>query len=404
MKHYVDGKSCPTFKLKSERSGYVKHICLICSRVCNPKKASGSIENMIQKHLKSKIHCDKTKMQEEVHSGSKNLDWPSSYDFFQEQNNHSTNYAEPLMDSTNSASSSSYHEPFINNHDCETVYVPMDPPIFQTALSKFIQNHSEPLIGTEYIVEFIDGYKCFLCDRPKRRSTAPPIHHLKSKKHQERYLNFNFPTVLEFINKMENRIDVANVVFIASKRVKLDLMKEASASIRNRFGFMPPKFWNQSVLQTDHGKLTRWIDDEDHCNEKNFPQIMSMFCEDIVKSMMIESVARLFPSNIDWNPFPQAKEPSNEDKDYDDESSDSEDDISNEIPVIKDPQTSDSEDMKQLADADFKVLLDNFDSLKPQEQQRLVAHIKEKGAEKFDDLRKILSDEGAGHLQIALED
>jgi hypothetical protein len=113
---------------------------------------------------------------------------------------------------------------------------------------------------------------------------------------------------------------------------------------------------------------------------------MKMFCEDYIKSTMIESVARIFPSAEQEVNEKETKTEFNRD-------------------VGEDFNVEDGEDdMDQLSDVDFKVLLDNFDSLSPHEQQRLFAHIRESGSEKFENLGKILTEEGVGHLFDALMD
>jgi hypothetical protein len=335
MKYFVNKMYLPMFNITKNSC-----TCLLCTRECfKPGQHRSTTENNIRQHIASKLHLNNIELLK-IQSTSSN-----------HQNIQQQKAVPPLVN----------------------VPKTIDSPIF-TALSV---NESD-LLGTEYIFKFIDCSKCFLCNTPVNLITL--IDHLQSNIHQEKYLNFHFPSIFKFINDIEQRVIQSNLTYIEPKMIKLALIRKVCAAVRDHCGVLLPKLLEVTMAQADHDRIVQSIATENHFNEKDHPQIKDMMTDEYVKSMILEGVRRIFPdSQKPSADEQQASEP-------------------------KEPKicADNDEDRKELNDTDFQVLLDNFDSLKPQEQQRLVAHIKTFSPENFDNLKKILTDKGAGHLQEAL--
>jgi hypothetical protein len=368
------GRNVPVFTISTESSGFVKYMCTICTRVCNTKEVIGrkSIELIIIQHIGSNKHKKRLKAVDESTS-------------FSAVSSRTTNINLPSP---------------INNNSDSTLTTPTTEPARPVSLNSLIKQMDEllqlPLLGVEYLVVFADGFHhCFLCEHPSEEyKEVLPIIHLKSKNHQERFLSMHFPSVLDCINDIQMSASQVHLDFIDPKQVKHGLMREVCNAIRDRCGVLVPTFWKEKMAQADHERIAQSIENElRHFNEKDYPQIRDLLSEEFVQSMMIESVRKFFmaiKTAIPQTPLESVQIKQKPSVIID----------NNKVPST--PASQNDDDLQQLSNTDFQLLLDNFDSLKPQEQQRLFVHIETFSPAKFVNLKKILTDKGSGHLEEAL--
>lgn len=368
------------------RDGHISYICRLCERTCNSKKVTDqrSTENLINQHLQSNQHLSKMKMQEEIYIGSEVLEWP------EDNFNRSSSSQEGQRTSLPGHSS-------------------MLPPASSSFISSLLKDielkKQPPFLGLEYIIEFIDAVRCYLCDCLKTEKT--PIAHLSSKNHKEKYMRAHFPETLDLINVWEKRAEQTNLSFLSSKVLKYRLLKEVETAVHSHCGVLLPTFNESLSLNANHELIKQFIASGTHCNEENFPQIKEIINEANVKKMLIADIEQIFPgdhsSPVSKETFMEVSSTECAGKGSNSEDSD-EPNTEGSAPMSIE-ETEEADSTKNLSFNDYQVLLENFESLIATEQQRLTKQIKavhEANTIDFQSLREILSDKAKRFLDEAL--
>lgn len=376
----------PMLFKKTRANGYLMIICAPCKRPTNTKKIDRTIEQFVQFHLESKSHRNKVKQL--LDASMKTM------------NNHA-------LPPTNALSTN------VAPRDASSNHLATD---FSMLLHK-LQTLQLNFLGLEYIVEFhcnnyVYTYNCYLCSG--RFVEHGILVHLDSANHQLNYLNAHFPSISGFINHMEQREKEINSLF-QWRKLKFELVKMASQAVQKECGQMLPKSLNQPTETANHNDISRWITSEPHFDESNYPQLMDVINEEVVKKVVLDNLFSMFPVlkhrqvdelsmsaaiNISKELLCSGVEPTPEK-------------LSSLVHNYVNAMTSGdsrfgnstNEPEANPDDYNYPVLIENFHSLNFEHQLSLKSHLKtlyKFDPAKFEALRRDLSAAGAQNLMFIL--
>jgi hypothetical protein len=262
-----------------------------------------------------------------------------------------------------------------------------------TALILHYQNEL-PVVGLEYIVEFLDGVKCFLCE--KTFNERPPLLHITSTIHQENYLQFHFPSIHKFITELEQRIPkLSKVNFISQSHFKSWLVNEVSDLIHKYCGVLKPTFVRQKIESVKHEDIFKSVEATKHFTEKD-PEakgVLEAITESCITTMMTQNIVKILKTKHETSSNSTSVNSSTS-VDFSIDVDFTECDFTDE---------NNNEDIELLTSDDYQALFENFDSLESYEQQRLCAHIQSISPKKVFTLRGSLSVKAEKYLTQALK-
>lgn len=237
-------------------------------------------------------------------------------------------------------------------------------------------------LGMEYIIEFKNDIRCYLCEGAV--ISKPPLVHLQSKTHVENYLSLHFPTVLSFIEEMVCKVTQSKAKFVTPSQIRKDLLIEFTMLINKHCGSLAPTYQSKNIEDANHQLNAQKVKTAKHFNEQeqNAKKVLNMLTETYFKKLLEQSVEKIFTKN---------SEILRED-----------DKISSAAQIKSQDIVSISNATQQLNQTDYKVLLENFDSLESHEQLQLFTYIKSEASACLVNLRKNLSENAEKHLQEAL--
>lgn len=292
-------------------------------------------------------------------------------------------------------------------------------------IAEICKRHDVAIVGAEYILEFNDRIKCFLCGF----IVVDMVDHLASQTHQAAFIQQHFPTAAEFCETFRTTYQDSKSLICPCNGVNT-LIKFTCEKIESNCGRSEPLRINQNINDVDHQKISSLLSSLEHFSENNVPELKNMLNGDVLSSIVMDNLSEMCqPNQMSAKVKPKGNnntlvissslqmkiaiqiakglltngiDPSPEQLDdllkiFCDSayaSSDSEFESDNNMAsASRNAGNCEQYDFTEnLTEDDLKVLLENFESLKMDEQRNLIQHLKslsETNPKQIDTLRAI---------------